>query len=109
MTVDCRYMLLFQMEGVEDVIAANDFALWRLMAKNESEDASFVERQIAEWKGTDALQAGRQHSQGLPGKPPWNSILHPRNYLMTMHCSTENCNRNFSSISHCLQSLLSKS
>ena len=71
-------MLLFQMEGVEDVIAANDFALWRLMAKNESEDASIVERQIAEWKGTDALQAGREHSEGLPGNRP-GTAFHIRN------------------------------
>jgi len=54
----CRYMLLFQMDGVEAVIAANNFALWRLMLQDEKPD--IVDRQVEEWSqnGTGALKAG---------------------------------------------------
>jgi len=52
------YMLLFQMDGVEAVIAANNFALWRLMLQDEKPD--IVDRQVEEWSqnGTGALKAG---------------------------------------------------
>ena len=64
-------MLLFQMEGAEAVIAANDFALWRLMAQAESENSSIVDQQIAEWSenGTDALQAGT-FAHSIPNRQP---------------------------------------
>jgi len=52
------YMLLFQMEGVESAFAANDYALWRLMLREEP--PGIVEQQIAQFKegGQVALTAG---------------------------------------------------
>ncbi len=51
-------MLLFQMEGVESAFAANDYALWRLMLREEP--PGIVEQQIARFKegGREALTAG---------------------------------------------------
>jgi hypothetical protein len=51
-------MFFFQMKGAESAIAANNFALWRLMLQNE--DPQIINNQIAEWSesGPEALSAG---------------------------------------------------